>query len=120
MAGEFSILVFDRNKYIRELVKRELELEGYKVHVARTFHELIGLMERPVVFKLMILDLEVQDIDQSLDLVRDKLRKSPEVTVVVHMFNEIPSRLADLDNVRFVEKNAVSVEAIKAIARDLR
>ena len=115
----FPILVFDRNRHIRELVKREFQKEGYQVRVARTFHELIALLQSGSCFSLMILDLELQDIHDNLAVVRERLKARPSMNVVVHMFNELPEMLAGLNNVCFVEKNARSIEVIKARAKEL-
>jgi len=120
MAGQFVVLVFDRNKYIRDLVRRELKSEGYKVYSAHTFQEFISFFKSTMRFNLVVLDLELHDIDANIDMIRDTLHENQKLMVVVHTFNEMPEALAGLPNVRFVEKNASSIEMIKVLARDLR
>ena len=120
MAGEFVLLVFYRNKYIRDLVKRELKPEGYNVYSAQTFQEFIFLFKSKMSFDLVVLDLELHDIDRTIDMIRDTIHENQKLTVVVHTFNEMPEVLGGLQNVRFVEKNAGSIEVIKALARDIR
>ena len=119
MAGQLSVLVFDRNKYIRKLLKREFLSEGYQVHVAQNIQQLLSLLKEKTPYGLMILDLELPDMHQGLDILKNKMSQRPELTVVVHTFAEVPEMLAGQANVRFVEKNASSVELIKAIAGDL-
>lgn len=119
MAGQLSVLVFDRNKHIRKLLKREFVSEGYQVHVAQTVQELFCLLKEKASFGLMILDLELPDMHQGLDILKNRISQKPELTVVVHTFAEVPEMLAGQANVRFVEKNAGSVEMIKAIAGEL-
>ena len=120
MAGQFVVLVFDRNKYIRDLVRRELKSEGYKVYSAQTFPEFLFFFQSKMRFALVVLDLELHDIDRTIDMIRDTIHENQKLTVVVHTFNEMPEVLGGLQNVRFVEKNAGSIEVIKALARDIR
>jgi len=120
MAGQFSVLIFDRNKYIRKLLKREFLSEGYQVHVAQNIQQLLSLLKEKTSYGLMILDLELPDMHQGLDILKNKMSQRPELTVVVHTFAEVPEVLAGQANVRFVEKNASSVELIKAIAGELQ
>ena len=48
MVETVRILLTDRNRHVRELLRRELETEGYVVAVARDAQEILGLLARKI------------------------------------------------------------------------
>lgn len=84
MTHDFSILVADRNKNVREFLRRELGADGYQVQTAKDGREVLDLVngEGP---DLLILDLEIPFID-GLSILQ-KLKARPRaLPVVIYSF----------------------------------
>jgi DNA-binding response OmpR family regulator len=65
MTGPFSILVTDRNRHVRDLLKRELIAEGYQVSVAANRNQLLEVLEHPERLDLIILDPDLAGTDRA-------------------------------------------------------
>lgn len=63
MADSFSILVTDRNRHVRDLLKRELIAEGYRVSVAANSSQVLQVLEHSEPVDLVILDLDLAGAD---------------------------------------------------------
>lgn len=85
MTRPYKILIVDRNRHVREFLRRELSTEGYQVEVARDGHEVLLRVNGDDPPDLVILDLEVPYV---LELkVPARLQEhQPPVPVVVHTF----------------------------------
>jgi len=81
----FKILIADRNRHVREFLRRELTQEGYWVEVARDGREILMRLNGEDPPDLLILDLEVPYVMELEVLARLKNRK-PAVPVVIHSF----------------------------------
>lgn len=116
----FTILIADRNPNVRELLKRELSADGYRVRLAKNSREVLSCMEdvsrKP---HLLIVDPDLPDMEEIalLELMRSR---APDLPVVVHTF------LADyiqhpivLSSAAVVEKDGRHVDRLKNIVRDL-
>jgi DNA-binding NtrC family response regulator len=80
-----KILIADRNRHVREFLRRELMTEGYQVEVARDGHEVreaINGQNPPI---LLILDLELPYLTELkvLEMLQERL---PSLPVVIHSF----------------------------------
>jgi CheY-like chemotaxis protein len=80
-----KILIADRNRHVRELLRRELGQEGYRVEVARDGRELLERLAGPEPPDLLILDLEVPYLDEVALWERLKGRE-PAIPVLIHTF----------------------------------
>jgi len=80
-----KILIADRNRHVRELLRRELTGEGYRVEVAKDGRELLELLAGPEPPDLLILDLEVPYLDEVALWERLKAQ-SPPIPVLIHTF----------------------------------
>jgi CheY-like chemotaxis protein len=80
-----KILVADRNRHVREFLRRELSAEGYRVEVARDGREVLQRLQGEDPPELLILDLEIPYVDELEVLARLKARQ-PSVPVVIHTF----------------------------------
>lgn len=78
-----KILIADRNRHVREFLRRELTAEGYQVEVAGDGREVLLRFDREAPPHLLILDLEVPYIIELEVLARLKDRRPP-VPVVIH------------------------------------
>ncbi len=70
---------------MRELLRRELTQEGYRVEVARDGREVLDRLAGPEPPDLLILDLEVPYLDEVV--LWERLReREPAIPVLIHTF----------------------------------
>jgi DNA-binding NtrC family response regulator len=82
---KIRILLTDRNRHVRELLRRELETEGYEVAVARDAQEILGLLARGEIPDVLILDLEIPYMTEA-NLLENLKGKYPSLPVIIHSF----------------------------------
>jgi DNA-binding NtrC family response regulator len=98
------ILLTDRNRHVRELLRRELETEGYQVAVARDAQEILGLLAGAEIPDLLILDLEIPYITEA-NLLENLKKTYPYLPVIIHSFQpENPGEVIAADAAAFLEK----------------
>lgn len=119
MRGEFTILVADRNRHVREFLRREFMAEGYRVLLAKDGREvskMINMSEPP---DLLILDLE---IPYAAELQAANWPKVQNHTLPV-IFHTFPSEYERYPRIKwagaFVEKCANSIDLLKIVVEDL-
>jgi len=83
MEKKTTILIGDRNKNIREFLKRELMAEGYNVKLAPNGREILNMVNGEDPPDLLIMDIFVQMIDGLIVLEQIK-RPTPNIPVVVY------------------------------------
>ena len=85
MDDEFYILIADRNRHVREFLRRELMAEGYRVEIAKDGREVLVITEGAEPPDLLILDLDMPYVNglTILDRLRDR---NPLLPVVIHAF----------------------------------
>jgi len=99
------ILVADRNRHVREFLRRELEAEGYTVQVARDGLEVWRHLNSSAPPHLLILDLEIPYLEELAELAHFK-DQQPPVPLVIHSFREDLANAAQVPTVAaFLEKN---------------
>ncbi len=87
----FTILVADKNRNVRDFLRRELSAEGYNVAVARDGGEILAEIDREDGVDLLVFDLEMPDADSSKIFEKSQNRRPP-LPVVIHTFlTENPS-----------------------------
>lgn len=98
------ILLADRNRHVRELLKRELQGEGYQVAVARDAQEVLTLLAQGAIPDLLILDLEIP-FAAELHLLEQLQALYPRLPVLIHSFPpENPQELILGKEMAFLEK----------------
>jgi DNA-binding NtrC family response regulator len=98
------ILLADRNRHVRELLRRELETEGYLVAVARDAQEILDLLARGGIPDLLILDLEIPYVAE-VNLLEQLNNLYPNLPVLIHSFQpENPQEFITGNAVAFLEK----------------
>jgi DNA-binding NtrC family response regulator len=116
---EFSILIADRNRHVREFLKREMTAEGYIVRLAKTGREVLKLAYLPEPLDLIILDLDLPDMEE-LPVFEKLENRIPTVPVVVHAFRSDYSNASAIPSTAtFVEKEGGSIEHLKKVIRNL-
>jgi len=80
-----KILIADRNRHVREFLRRELQAEGYQVEVARDGRDVLNILHGHNSPDLLILDLELPYVTELkvLELLHEQL---PSLPVVIHSF----------------------------------
>ena len=51
MARQFTILISDRNRNVREFLKREMMGEAYRVRLAKSWREVLGYFFMTIMFR---------------------------------------------------------------------
>jgi len=116
---EYTVLVADRNPYVRDLILRELRSEGYQVLLARNGPEIIELAYCGCPIDLLILDLDVPNIEET-SLVMKLRNRSPSLPVVVHSFPSDYEPYGEaLNPVSFVKKEKNSIDHLKRSISDI-
>ena len=119
MKEKYNILIADRNPHVRELLRREMTLEGYQVQLAKTGGEVLNYTLKQDSFDLLFLDSDLPDIDES-SLLKKLGGRIPPLPVVVHSFlSENSERQDVLTTVIFVEKRGSSVDHLKKIGAEI-
>ncbi len=113
-----KILIADRNRHVRELLRRELGAEGYQVEVARDGRELLTLICSDEPPHLVILDLDIPYLDELEIWTRLKDRQPP-LPVVIHTFlPEYPTQLTVPLAAAFLEKKG-DTDELKAVVAEV-
>lgn len=98
------ILLADRNRHVREFLRRELETEGYLVAVARDAQEILDLLGQGKIPDLLILDLEIPYVAE-VDLLNRLNDLYPALPIIIHSFQpEHPHEFIKANAVAFLEK----------------
>jgi CheY-like chemotaxis protein len=84
--GEFfKILITDRNRRVRELLRRELEAAGYRVEEAGDSREVLRRVAAPEPPHLLVLDPEIPNFSEPQIL--EQLRaRNPKLPIIIHTF----------------------------------
>jgi CheY-like chemotaxis protein len=116
---EFTILVADRNSHVRELIKREMTAEGFRIRLAGNGHEVIQQAYRHEPVDLLIMDPDLPNTDVSFLLTKIRNR-IPYLPTVIHTFrSDYDNQLPLLKGDTFVEKGANSIEILKIVACEI-
>ena len=115
----YNILIADRNPHVRELLRREMTLEGYQVQLVKTGREVINYTLQQDSFDLLIIDPDLPDTDES-SLLKKLGERIPPLPVVVHSFlSENNEQQDGLTTVTFVEKRGSSIDHLKKIVSEI-
>jgi len=115
---ESTILIADRNRHVREFLRREMMAEGYRVRLAKTCQEVLKWVFNQEPLDLLILDPDLPDSSglTILEKVEDRI---PRLPVVVHtLLSEYASHPAVSNIAAFVEKKGNSIERLKEVVSE--
>jgi len=118
VAKSCKILIADRNRHVRDFLRRELSAEGYQVEVAKDGREVLGRIDGEDPPQLLILDLEIPYLDEPEVWARLKDRQPP-LPVVIHTFlPEYPTNLTLPIAAAFLEKKG-DTDQLKAVVAEV-
>lgn len=81
-----KILIADRNRHVREFLRRELLAEGYQVEEARDGREVLERVNGAAPPDLLILDPEMPYVAE-LKVLESLQEQRPSLLVVIHSFH---------------------------------
>ena len=114
----FTILIADRNRYVREFLKRELTGEGYRVILAKSAQEILDRIDDKKHVDLLILDLDVPGAKE-LSVLEKAEACIPPLPVVVHSFFSEYRDYSSLSSTTvFVEKRGTNIDHLKQVVLD--
>jgi CheY-like chemotaxis protein len=115
-----KILIADRNRHVRDFLRRELTAEGYLVEVVRDGRELLEKINGEATPQLLILDLEIPYLDELQVWARLK-DCQPPLPVVIHTFlPEYPTNLTVPMDATFLEKKGDTDQLKSVVAEVIR
>jgi DNA-binding NtrC family response regulator len=118
MKKKFTILIADRNKNVRDFLRREFAAEGYEIITARDGNQVLEEIGRKSPLDLIILDLEIPDADSSEILERAQTR-TPPLPVVIHTFlTDEAERDSQNETKIYIEKSG-NVDYLKTAVADM-
>ncbi len=106
-----TILIGDRNPYVRMFLQREMSNSGYQVLSAENGRQIFFWIEREPNIDLIILDPDMPDMD-ALTLCNKIHNQFPHLPIVIHSHpgDEVDGMQGD--GIWFVEKRGNSIEGI--------
>jgi DNA-binding NtrC family response regulator len=117
MNQKYTIVVADKNSHVRELIKRELNKERYRVRSVKNCKEIFDLENDFSPIDLLIIDPDLPDIDGA-DLFRKLKNKAPQLPIVIHTYlSDNMIWVPSMFGVDYVEKNAGSIDHLKRIVK---
>jgi CheY-like chemotaxis protein len=113
-----KILIADRNRHVRDFLRRELTAEGYQVEVARDGREVLSRIKGNDPPHLLILDLEIPYLDETE--VWDRLKAcQPPLPLVIHtLLPQYPTHLTLPVTAAFLEKKG-DTDLLKAVVAEV-
>jgi DNA-binding response OmpR family regulator len=113
---QIRIMLTDSNSRVRDLLKRELEHEGYIVFSTKNDQDVIDCITSPGSIDLIILDPQLF-CPYRLNLL-DRLSASAQnVSIIIHGFHDQRAGIESLQHARFVDKDANSIKELKEAIR---
>ena len=117
MDDKFTLLIADRNRNVREFLRREFSADGYAVKLAKDDRELLNIIETDASGDLLILDLDMPYFGGP-EVLEQLRRLKPSLPVVVHTFPTDYSAHEAVKNVAaFLEKKGTNIDHLKAVVR---
>jgi DNA-binding response OmpR family regulator len=113
-----TILIADRNPYIRKFLQRELINAGFEVLLAENARQVLLLVDRHPSLVLIILDPDLPDKDM-ISILDDIRLHGPFLPVVVHGHPNGETENNYGAGIWFVEKRGNSIEVIIRMVREI-
>lgn len=114
----FRILIADRNRHVREFLRREFSDAGYLVDVAGDGRELFTRIEGVESPDLLILDLEIPHLE-GIDVLGLLRERQPRLPVVVHAFLTEHANQPALDTAAALVEKKGDTDGLKKAVRQV-
>ena len=112
-------MVADRNRHVRDYLRREMRAEGYQLLLAKNSREVLNWIDEERQVDLLILDLDLPDITDLALLKKLKDLRST-LPVVIHTIpSEYINHVPIMSTAAFVEKNGSSIDRLKKVISDI-
>ncbi|MEE4315156.1 MAG: response regulator [Desulfofustis sp.] len=113
---QIRIMITDSNSRVRDLLKRELEHEGYEVFSTKNGQDILDRISSPGSIDLIILDPQLF-CPYRLNLLGNLCSSAQNVPIIIHGFHDQRVYTESLQHVRFVDKDANSIKELKEAVR---
>jgi len=119
MRNSFTILIADRNRHVRELLRREFKAAGYRVQLAKDGKQVWTVINRAEPLDLLILDLEIPYVNGAEIIERLKDREPP-VPVVIHTFfsGDVENPAVEKASA-LVEKTGDNIDHLRSVVEEV-
>jgi DNA-binding response OmpR family regulator len=118
MSNEFSILVADRNRHVREFLQRELTAEGYRVWTAKDGGEVLTHIATEPGPDLLILDLEIP-FAARLGLLEQIRKQNRLLPVVIHTFLTDYAGHQEMAGAEACIEKSGNMDQLKSVVREV-
>lgn len=119
MEKRIIILVADRNRHVRELLKRELMEVGYRVFLAKTAQEIIDHLFQQQLPDLLIMDPDLPD-SENLGALKQLPERFPSLPIILHMHSiDAVMGWGERNTIGVVEKTGSSIERVKTMVAEI-
>lgn len=113
------VVIVDRNPNVRELLRRELSLEGFRILLTGKGKELIERIDQGETVDLLILDPDIPDMDHRV-LIETIRHRLPGLPIILHGFILDVRDFGKLPGpITLVEKQADSIDRLKQTITDM-
>ncbi len=111
----FTIIIADKNRHVREFLKREFESAGFIILLAKDEAELMSLMETQIETDLIIYDLEAPT-SEGTEILEQLMDFKPFTPIIVHTLLTEYSGHQDVQRAAaFLEKTGANVDDLKRL-----
>jgi CheY-like chemotaxis protein len=119
MRDPFTILIADRNRHVRELLRREFEADGYRVLLAKDGKQVLTVINSAKPLDLLILDLEIPYVD-GVEIIERLKDREPPVPVVIHTFfsEDVQSSAVEKASA-LVEKTGDNIGHLRSVVEEV-
>ena len=116
---EKKILISDRNKNVREYLKREMKIDGYGVELAKSAGEILDRIRHDDSIRLLILDPDLPDLEYET-LMQTLIEMTAKLPVILHSFSNNREGDSGLYKpLHFVEKKGHGIDNLKQVVTSL-
>ncbi|MBU3916355.1 response regulator [bacterium] len=112
MKKNYNIVIADRDSRVRDFLKREMTLAGYRVYQAKNGFEVMNQLAGKKSMDLLILDPDFPDTDES-EILSHVAENFPSLPIIVHTYLYNKQITPSSDNtIVFVEKQGNSIDLL--------
>jgi len=112
MNSRFSIVITDKNRNVRNLLRREFIAEGYDVLVAENGIELCGFILSDHTIDLMILDPNIPYVNYVF-INQYIQKKRPGVPIIMHVFTNDETMNMTISNIKAIIEKKPDLKNLK-------